>query len=119
MQKRLVTNRRAFSFCDETIQVSQSFMLLPWCAMYYACSNSVVEASWVDIAAKAKVLLDLWATESASMLLAKGSRPFSTMPDAEWFADFVAEKESKKSKHLVKCLLAEKRDCVRSFVFQK
>ena len=93
-------------------------MLLPWCAVYYACSNSVVEASWVD-AAKAKVLLDLWATESASMLLAKVSRPCATKPVAKSVAFFVAAKVSRNGKHQVKCLLAEKRDSVRSFGFQK
>ena len=67
----------------------------------------------------AKVLLELWATESASMLLAKVSRPCATMPDAKSVAFFVAVKVSRNGKHQVKCLLAEKRDCVRSFGFQK
>ena len=67
----------------------------------------------------AKLLLDLCATESASMLLAKVSRPCATMPDAKSVACFVAAKVSRNGKHQVKCLLAEKRDSVLSFGFQK
>ena len=67
----------------------------------------------------AKVLLELWATESASMLLAKVSRPFATKPVAKRVAFFVAAKVSRNGKHQVKCLLAEKRDSVLSFGFQK